>query len=236
MSGPVAIEGVTLDAQQAYARWASSYDETPNPLLMLENRCLLPEMRKLAGRDFLDLGCGTGRWLRHLEAWSLRSITGVDASEAMLAEAAKNCRPSTRLIHSGCTEIPLADGSADTVLASFLLSYVEDLAEFSREAARVLRPGGMIILSDLHPATRSYGWRRTFKSADKLFEITTFEYDLPGLVDAMNTAGFKLEILEECCFDREDEAVFRQAGKIESFNQVEFLPVIYWARFSLQEH
>jgi ubiquinone/menaquinone biosynthesis C-methylase UbiE len=235
MSGPGANDAVRLDVQQAYARWAPSYDKTPNPLLALEERCLTPEMQKLSGRNVVDLGCGTGRWLRFLEDAGVRSLTGVDLSGAMLAEAAKKCLPSTRLIHSNCTRTPLAGGSADFVLASFLLSYVGDLAEFSREAARILCSGGTIAISDLHPNGHSYGWRRTFKSAGSLYEIATFEYTLPGLIHAMKATGFQLEVLEEPCFGDEEAAIFRNAGKIESFQQVESLPVLYWAKFSLQE-
>jgi len=232
-SAPQNVE--RLDAQQAYACWASTYDETPNPLLALEERSLGPMTNSFFAQDFVELGCGTGRWLRRLEATGLRSLTGVDISDAMLAEAEKKCLPSTSLIHSDCTAIPLHNRAADCILASFLLSYVQDLRKFAEEATRILRPGGTIIVSDLHPNTSSYGWRRTFSKAGSLFEIATFRYTLPELVNAMRAAGCTLEVMQEPCFGEEEAVIFRQNDMLDHFRNVGSLPVIYWALFSLGE-
>lgn len=221
-----------LNAEQAYARWASFYDQAPNPLTALEERLLAPILRTFSNRDVVDLGCGTGRWLQRLEAIAPRSLTGVDSSPAMLAQAGKKCLPSTSLIEANCTSTPLAARSADCVLASFLLSYVQDIDRFAAEAARILRPGGTLIVSDLHPNTPSYGWRRTFRAAGDLFEIATFPYTLPGLIAAMNAAGLAAELIHEPSFGDDDAAVFRANSMLDIFHQVESLPVIYWARFS----
>jgi ubiquinone/menaquinone biosynthesis C-methylase UbiE len=235
MSSPSSQVAVRLDAEEAYALWASSYDETPNPLLALEERCLAPMLGIFANRDVVELGCGTGRWLRRFETAGVRSLVGVDISTAMLAKAEKKCLPSTTLLRSDCLTTPLPDRSADCILASFLLSYVPNRREFVAEAARILRPGGTILVSDLHPATPSYGWRRTFKSAGSVFEIATFPYTFSDLTDAMRVAGFRLESMNECCFGENEERIFRCAGKLDQLRQVESLPVIYWARFSWAE-
>jgi ubiquinone/menaquinone biosynthesis C-methylase UbiE len=235
MSRASVQSAVRVDAQQAYQHWASSYDATPNPLLALEERCLPITAEKFFDKDVVELGCGTGRWLKGLEALAPRSLTGVDFSEAMLSEAANKCQISTSLIHSDCSATPLPDNSADFILASFVVSYIQNLGAFSREAARILRPGGTIIISDLHPNTRSYGWRRTFGAGDNLFEIETFDYNLSDLMNAMTTAGCRLEMLATPCFGEEETAIFRQAGKLDKLHQVESLPVIYWARFTCGE-
>ncbi len=76
-----------LDGQSLFDRWAAVYDRDVNPLLQLEERwlaALLPETR---GSHILDIGCGTGRWLRQLEAMSPTALTGADPSPAMLARA-----------------------------------------------------------------------------------------------------------------------------------------------------
>ncbi len=235
MSGSVPERSVTLDAQQAYACWAPTYDETPNPLLELEERSLAPMMHSFFAKDVVELGCGTGRWLRRLETAGLRSLTGVDISDAMLTEAERKCLHSTSLIHSDCAATPLPARAADCVLASFLLSYVQDPWRFADEATRILRPGGTVIVSDLHPNTQSYGWRRTFKTAGTLFEIASFRYTLPELIHAMSAAGCTLEAMEEPCFGEEEAAIFRQNNMLDDFRKIEFLPVIYWAKFSLGE-
>jgi ubiquinone/menaquinone biosynthesis C-methylase UbiE len=222
-----------LSPHQAYQRWARSYDSTPNPLLSLEERCLLPELKKFSGEDVIDLGCGTGRWLRKLEDMSPGSLTGIDMSEAMLAEAEKKVLPYTLLLHADCIATPLPSRFADCVLASFVLSYVRDLEKFAREAARIARFGGEILVSDMHPNAVFYGWRRTFKTSGSSFEIETFPYTLIELVDAMAQAGCRLEEIAEPSFGEEESRIFRQAGRWDEFLKVESLPVIYWARFSV---
>jgi len=224
-----------LPAHEAYALWASTYDHTPNPLLALEERLLAPVLSGFAHRDIVDLGCGTGRWLERLEALHPRSLAGIDASPAMLAQAQRKCRNSTSLIHASCAATTLPNHSADCVLASFLLSYVPSLSGFAEEIARIVRPGGTFIVSDLHPDTATYGWRRTFRSAGNLFEIATFPYTFLDLIAAMYAAGFRLEQVDEPCFGNEEAATFCEQGMLERFHQVQSLPVIYFAHFSRRE-
>ena len=223
---------VLIAADEAYARWAPSYDETPNPLTALEQRLLVPVLGDFAGRDIVDLGCGTGRWLKRLETLLPRSLAGVDSSGGMLAEAARKCLHSTSLIGADCRSTPLAAGSADLVLASFLLSYLDNIDRFAAEAARILRTGGTLIVSDVHPDTRSYGWRRTFKTSGGRFEIATLLYSLARLVDCMKDAGLNLEQMNEAAFGEQEAEIFRDHGMAEEYARVESLPVIYYARFS----
>jgi ubiquinone/menaquinone biosynthesis C-methylase UbiE len=224
-----------VDACEAYARWAPFYDQTPNPLTALEERLLAPMLREFAGRDIVDLGCGTGRWLQRLQAITPRSLAGIDSSAAMLAEAGKKSLTSTALVEANCTSTPLASCSADCVLASFLLSYVQDIGRFAAEAARIVRPGGTVVVSDLHPMTRSYGWRRTFKTASGVFEVATFPYALAALIFLMDGAGLVLEHLAEAGFREEEEAIFRENGMADQYRRIESLSVIYYARFSRGE-
>jgi ubiquinone/menaquinone biosynthesis C-methylase UbiE len=75
-----------------FDRWAEVYDEQANPLTALEERILLGLLPPLQGRDVLDVGCGTGRWLNRVAISEPRSLTGVDPSAAMLERAARSCR------------------------------------------------------------------------------------------------------------------------------------------------
>ncbi len=226
-------EPVPLNPQGAYQLWAQHYDSAVNPLLALEERRLAAQFGDFSGKDIVDLGCGTGRWLKKLENLRPHSLTGVDLSSAMLEQARLKCAPSTRLLQSDCTGTPLRQRCADRVLASFLLSYLTDLAAFAGESARLLRPGGVIHVSDLHPNAASYGWRRTFRAAGTVFEIETHRYTLAHLVEAMWRKGMRLEQLREWSFGPLEGAIFERAGKLDTYLQVESLPVVYWARFRL---
>jgi len=110
---------------------------------------LVPE--HVPGR-LLDIGTGTGRVLELL-APRVRQGLGVDASKAMLALArARLAQPglehcAVRL--ADMYRLPLADGSFDTAVLQMVLHYAEDPAGAVAEAARVLGPGGRLIVIDL---------------------------------------------------------------------------------------
>jgi len=99
----------------------------------------------------LDIGTGTGRMLELL-APRVRSGLGIDASRAMLALArARLARPG--LAHLGVRQadmyrLPLS-GGYDVVVLQMVLHYAEDPAAVLAEAARVLAPGGRLIVVDL---------------------------------------------------------------------------------------
>jgi SAM-dependent methyltransferase len=102
----------------------------------------------------LDIGTGTGRLLELLAA-RLSSGLGVDASRAMLALArARLARPG--LTHCAVRladmyRLPLPDGGFDLVLMHMVLHHAEDPAAALAETARVLRPGGLLVIVDLAP-------------------------------------------------------------------------------------
>jgi ubiquinone/menaquinone biosynthesis C-methylase UbiE len=225
-------EVVALSAQRAYQIWAPHYDSSVNPLLVLEERRLAPQLATFAGKDVVDLGCGTGRWLRKLETLRPRSLTGVDLSPAMLDQARLKCPPTTMLIQSDCSDTPLRSRSTDRILASFLLSYLSDLPAFARESARILRAHGSILISDLHPDTASYGWRRTFRAEGTVFEIETQRYALVHLFDTMRQAGFRLDHVADWSFGPPEARIFERADKWDSYLKVQSLPVVYYAQFT----
>ena len=107
----------------------------------------------------LDLGCGSGASSRALlDAWSSSggsvddlTVTGVDASEGMVAQArGKAWPPSVALVVSDAVAYleSLPSGSVDGVLAAYLLRNVPDRDRLVGEVARVLRPGGAIVIHD----------------------------------------------------------------------------------------
>ncbi len=105
----------------------------------------------------LDIGTGTGRVLELL-APNVRLGLGVDASKAMLA-LARSRLAQPGLAHCAVRladmyRLPLTDASFDTAVMQMVLHYAEDPAGAMTEAARVLRPGGRLIVIDLAPHDR----------------------------------------------------------------------------------
>src|SRR4051794_27382548 len=160
MSASAAAAGVAVAAREAYRQVSQAYDSEPNPMLALEQRFLRALLPEVANLDVVDLGCGTGRWLAVLAPQQLRSLIGVDASPEMLAQARRKGLGTAKLILADCNCLPLADASADLILCSFAASYIGDLSKLADQVTRLLRPGGTVFLSDLHPDTNSkLRWR-----------------------------------------------------------------------------
>jgi SAM-dependent methyltransferase len=102
-------------------------------------------------RDVADVGCGTGRHLARLKGQDLR-IIGVDPSIGALRRAAAetNGRGVT-FITGDVAHLPIADDSADVVLAMHMLYNVDDIDQGLVEIRRVLRPGGRLLATTSSP-------------------------------------------------------------------------------------
>lgn len=109
-----------------------------------------------AGRgaiDVMDLGCGTGRFLRQLHAALPEArLTGLDLSPFYLKEASEVLEdvPSLSLVCANAEDTPLRDASFDVVTSIFMFHEVPRASRraVAREAWRLLRPGGRFVVND----------------------------------------------------------------------------------------
>jgi SAM-dependent methyltransferase len=114
------------------------------------SRLVAPEfVRWLAassGRDWIDVGCGTGELTAAILALAdPRSVRGVDPSDGMMALARDRYRDARATFSVGSLEdLRLPDESADCVVAGLCLNFAADPAAALRECARAARPGGLV--------------------------------------------------------------------------------------------
>jgi malonyl-CoA O-methyltransferase len=147
----------------AYDQWAETYDTDPNRTRKLAAQVLRMVELPIAGRDIVEIGCGTGRnteWL----ATRAASITALDFSEQMLRRArARVTGPHVHFVqHDVRTKWPLATDSADVIIAMLILEHVEHLETVFTEAARALRPRGELFICELHPMRQLMGGQAQF--------------------------------------------------------------------------
>ncbi len=161
---------VPLEARTAYESLAAFYPPVPhNALMELEDTAMAELLPPLAGRRALDLGCGSGRFLRRLHAGGVARLVGCDAAAAMLARAraeARGWQPQPLLARADVLALPFRDGVFDVIACGLVLGHVADLRAAVAEIARVLTPGGVAVWSDLHPAGTLAGWQRDLPAAD----------------------------------------------------------------------
>jgi SAM-dependent methyltransferase len=126
----------------------------------------------------LDYGCGYGRTLADLSAAGFKNLFGVDFSEAMLARAMSEKPGGLRLIRNDGRHLPLKSESFDAVLLFAVLTCTPQAHEqrlLLAEAERVLRPGGLLYLSDVLINDDARNRKRYERDADKYDCYGVFE-------------------------------------------------------------
>ena len=125
-----------LEPGQSWSLWASALS------------CLLPPL------DVVDFGCGTGVLSVELARWA-RSVTAVDRSARALDEAreraAREKISNIRFLEADLHELPLPSGKQDLVVISQSLHHVSEYERVLAEAARILKPGGRVVVLELLP-------------------------------------------------------------------------------------
>jgi phosphatidylethanolamine/phosphatidyl-N-methylethanolamine N-methyltransferase len=169
-----------ISLRKAYARWAPVYDLVFGTLFERGRRAAIAAAEQVGGR-ILEVGVGTGI---SLPGYSPRNrITGIDLSEDMLRKAERRVVELSltnveTLAVMDAEHLSFADASFDVVVANLVISTVPNPEAALDECARMLRPGGeMILLSrigadaglrrlierSLQPIACRLGWRTEFR-------------------------------------------------------------------------
>jgi ubiquinone/menaquinone biosynthesis C-methylase UbiE len=134
--------------EKAYARWAPVYDALCGPVFLNGRRAAASAARAVGGR-ILEIGVGTGLSFDDYDDTTV--ITGIDMSEPMIARARERVETGRypfvkELVVMDAHELAFPDASFDCVVGQFVITLVEDPERVLSECARVVRPGGQIIL------------------------------------------------------------------------------------------
>jgi SAM-dependent methyltransferase len=131
-----------------YGIWSQTYDLPGNGIFAVEEPIVRRVIQGLPTGTALDAACGTGRNTAWLVEQGHRTI-GVDSSSDMLAHARAKV-PEADFRPGDLHRLPVRDGEVDLVLCSLALTHVPDLRPILAEFARVLRPGGHVVIADVH--------------------------------------------------------------------------------------
>jgi SAM-dependent methyltransferase len=192
-----------------WVRWAR--DPALDHTFWRWNLPALLDLIPAPGELTVDVGCGEGRVARELSGRGHR-VVGIEGSDA-LAAAAREADPDFEVHVADAAEIPLAEGSADLAVASMSLFNIERMPEAVREIARVLRPGGRLVFSIVHPSNSAkemgghpeagsyfdeYAYAETREREDgSTMTFHDIHRPLEAYVAALRDAGLVIEDLRE---------------------------------------
>jgi ubiquinone/menaquinone biosynthesis C-methylase UbiE len=149
-----AVDGQTQRAVAYHGQLASDWEQRYRKRSFKARQAVLVEClgaSDLAG-SWLDAGCGTGTLSRWLAERGCR-VLGVDAAAEMIETADQLVRPGGKFVDlkfqrvETIAHLPMASDSRDGILCSSVLEYVSDVDACLKEFARVLRPGGLLLVS-----------------------------------------------------------------------------------------
>lgn len=220
-----------LPVDEGYARWASVYDNRPNPLLAREERYLNPFVADLRGKSVLDIACGTGRWLEKLLQRGCASGVGVDLSSAMLQVAGAKGTIRGRLAQATCEDLPLASKVFDLVICSFALGHIRNLGSVVSELRRVTNVAADVFVSDLHPAAYRRGWRVGFRDREASVQIEIQSRSIDEIVAAFTSNGFVCVTHLPLWLGEPERHVFARAGKSNGFENACQVPAVLVCHF-----
>jgi phosphatidylethanolamine/phosphatidyl-N-methylethanolamine N-methyltransferase len=170
-----ALDGRVVD--RCYAMFASVYDRVCGDLLQAGRREAIRELNLTDGEAVLEVGIGTGL-TASLYPETCR-VTGIDASAAMLRQAARHVghRRNIELRRMDAHHLEFPKESFDVVYAAYVMSVVTDPVVALQEMRRVCRPGGRIVLLN-HFLSRSRAVSKVERLLSPLTARVGFRADL----------------------------------------------------------
>ena len=168
---------------------ASSYDNRRGTKILNRfYRPLVEQVNVVPGAALLDVGCGTGTILRYISDKTAIQGYGIDIEENMIAEAKKKC-PDMNIQVSSCDNTPFDNQQFDAITACLAYHHFSDKKGFAKEAARILKPEGILYIADPR-----FPWliRKTINGLVKLFHVVGFFGTPQEIFENFREYGFQL--------------------------------------------
>lgn len=203
----------TRQVKRAFSRAAPGYETAAALQREVEARLLEsldylgdPALGRPAPEVIVDLGTGPGRAAVAMgQRWPRARVVAIDMALPMLRSVPQASRwrlpGAPRPIDRVCADaraLPLADGSVDVLFSNLCLQWVQDLPAVFAGFRRVLRPGGLLLISTFGPDTL-FELREAFAAADAVPHVSPFA-SIAQFGDALVQAGFRDPVLDRDLF------------------------------------
>jgi ubiquinone/menaquinone biosynthesis C-methylase UbiE len=174
--GPDRREGYRkVGIVEGYDRWAHTYDAGPNALIIVEKDSTLNLIGNVRNQRVLDIGCGTGRYCELLAKRGAK-VVGIDPSVKMLEYARRKITDDCRFeLRCGRIEdVKFPGNHFDVVVSALTFGHIRQLGPVMMKVSRVIKKGGRLIVSDIHPY-----WPVSGHDYAEFFDENGQEYRIP---------------------------------------------------------
>lgn len=157
--------------------WIDTVQNDANRKFVLDEP-MLAECGEVSGKMVLDVGCGEGRFCRML-ADRGAIVTGIDPTQDLI-EAAKGRHGNIDFRIAGGENLPFEDATFDLVVCYLVLIDIPDFRAAIAEMARVLRPGGKLVVANLQSfaTTRELPWVRDANGNKVHFAVDNYNQEI----------------------------------------------------------
>lgn len=192
------------DAARVYTSWYDLANPEGHSFRIRRTRCLEALSHLPPGALVVDAGCGPGTFVDDLTKKGFR-VLGTDIAPTMIEECRGRFadRPQATFDVSPADKIPLQDTEASAVTAMGLLEYLNDEPSVLREFRRVLKPGGVAVLTYPHKGSPTRIWNRLTHTlikpvlrairGPKTTGVKHREYELGPTLQQVRDAGFEIK-------------------------------------------
>jgi len=220
----------SIEPRKAYDIWADAYDsQDDNLVFIMESEILdtLLDEIDLTEKVILDYGCGTGRNWERILSYNVEKIIGCDISPNMLEKIKNKYQGYETYFIKKHSPLPLEDEAIDIIFSTLVIAQINNINNLFSEWNRLLRPGGLILLTDLHPEILSAGGKRTFEKDGRTYNIKNYIHSIEKI--KMICAGFNLEVkdLKERHITAESKAYYEKKNALHIYNKFYGLPLVY---------
>jgi len=220
------------DIARGYDLWAKIYDTEMNPLIALEEKRYPESIVKpyIENKVVLDIGCGTGRNMKRMLTLGASKVIGLDISSGMLEKAKEHFKNETRAeVRLNETGFEFKDVGAETidlVTACLMLEHIklDELKKVFKEMHRVLKPGGCVMVTEMHPWLWELGGQAQFTDTTSGTHIIVRSYrkSVADYLTAALKSSLRLKNIREQIMDTE---VSKSSNRAKNF---ENQPMLLW--------
>ncbi len=207
-----------MNTQEAYNKWAGSYDSVANKTRDLEQQAAQHSLQHADFSKVIEIGCGTGKntvWI----AQKAKNLLAVDFSEEMMKVARQKVNsPQVQFKQADITK-PWNFDQATLITCSLVLEHIEDIDFVFEQVGNTLEVGGHFYLCELHPYKQLQASRARFEHEGQLIQLEYFVHHISDYFSAGEKRGLLCVKLEEW-FDDNDRTtlprlvsfLFRRTG------------------------